>query len=51
MVTVLGLFGLQRETAVLIAFGSLIAAGLFVSVTAWILLRRDRRAERDRSRS
>jgi len=49
--TLLALVAYDRETMIEAALAALIVAGTIVSIGAWVLLVRDRRSRRDRSRS
>jgi predicted exporter len=40
------ILAVKRETAMIAAFGSVVVSGLIVSIGAWILLSRERRATR-----
>ena len=47
----LGLFPADRQSLIILAFWVLIGAGVVVSVGAWILLRREPRAEKPPKRT
>ena len=51
MRTLLALLAYDRETTIVAALAALIVAGTVVSVGAWILLVRDRRARKGSSSS
>jgi hypothetical protein len=46
MITALTLLAVKRETAMIAAFIGVVLSGLVVSIGAWILLIRERRAAR-----
>ena len=50
LVTLAGLLAADRQTVIISAFWTLVGAGVVVSAGAWILLRRESRAQRTQER-
>jgi hypothetical protein len=46
VIAVLGLLAADRQSVIILAFWTLVGAGVVVSVGAWILLRRESRGAR-----